>query len=567
VTAALDIRRSWIVYSVLVLYVAALAIRVPTLNWGGTSPDEYPAAAAKVLLGELSPTQQYYPPFLNYLTAVAFAVYYALGRALHWWNSASAFRGAYFSDVTQFYVLARLVVAALSATVAPLTFLLAIEQGIRLRTGLLIAAIAALLPASLFWSEIAKSDSALGPAFLLLSLTLFRFYEGPNSRGRQVAVAAAVAIAVSFKQSALFFMAPVVLIVFAATLLSSTAKAAVTRAWLTMAFGALLIWLPLNVGILLNLRGFIDAQIVQSQMSIRETALVDGMAAWFATATSEGGGVPVWILLLWFCVPVACLTLLRNLRAQFRLLTMWTSTLFAVATIIVLAGTRQNSQLVLPYSVVMSTTVLLLAGQLVADSPWLVRATAVTLLLAMAGVFAVQSAFVVQQARAEPVAIDVAKAVRRLAAPGTRLLSDVDLSRYLPVSSVGAAEMRDRNERLAEKYAVHLPPVAAERLRYLPDGYVIRSYPFVIGGLEGVVAKDMKVILPFAWPLQPEEWKLDYWLTRDYRMFVFQKSMLQHTFAVYRDFFNSIARDCTLLTTISTKKPLLEDTVLIYRCS
>ena len=565
---ASNIRRSSIIYSLLLLYFAALALRLPTLNWGGTSPDEYPAAAAKVLLGELSPTQQYYPPFLNYLTAVAYAFYYAIGRLVGWWNSAVAFRAAYFSNVTQFYVLSRLVVAALASTVAPLTFLLAIEQGIRLRAALALAAIVAVLPASVFWSEIAKSDSALGPAFLLVSLMLFRFYEEPERLDRQVALAASIAISVSLKQSAVFFLTPIVLISFAATMYAQPQKFVGVRAWLSTAFFAALIWIPLNIGLLLNVRGFIDAQIVQSQMSLRNAGFADSVAAWFSTATSEEAGIPIWALLIWVAVPAVCLFVLRNARIRFRLLSMWVSTLVASIIIIILAGTRQNNQLILPYSVVMTTTVLLLLGHFVEGSSRKMRAGAAAGLVLMGGLFAVQSSFIIRQALAEPVALNVASAVVRFAPSGTRILSDIDLSSYLPLSSIGAAETRERNERLAAKYSVQLPPVAEERLRFQADGYIIRNYPFVIGGLENVNAKDMKVILPFAWPLQPEEWRLDYWLARNYRMFVFQQSMLQHQVAVYHDFFVSISQACTRLATIPAKKSLiLEDTMLIYRCS
>jgi 4-amino-4-deoxy-L-arabinose transferase-like glycosyltransferase len=563
-----NVKSSSIVYSFLILFLAALFLRLPVLDWGGTTPDEAPATAAKVLTGQLSLDQQYYPPFLAYLTAVAYAFYYAVGRLLRWWASTAEFRAAYFESVTQFYVLGRFVVAALSSAAAPLVFLLAIELGIRARVAFVLGAVAALLPASVFWSQIAKSDSALGPAFLLVLLMAFRFRMEPIRVSRQTAFAAAIAVALSFKQSAAFFLLPVLLILFIATLLSQNRKLAVIRAWLSVALVAVLVWIPLNIGILLNVRGFIDAQLVQSQMSLRNSLLRESLRAWFGTITSVDAGIPLLVLVIWLCVPIFCLYAVRKPQLRFGLLTMWASVALAMVIILDLAGSRQNSQLLLPYSVVIASTVLLLAGQFIEEPSSKLRIGGGAVLIVMTGLFSVESAFIVRQAMAEPVAREVAAAISRFAPPGSRLLSDVNLSHYLPVSSTGAAETRARDERLAEKYSVVLPPVAEERLRRAQGGYIIRSYPFVIGGLERVAGEDMKVILPFAWPLQPEEWTLDYWLAQDYRIFVFQESMLHHEETAYRDFFSSVDRRCTQLAKIPTKKPLiLEDTMMIYRCS
>jgi len=538
------------------------------LDWGGTTPDENPAAAAKVLTGQLSLDQQYYPPLLTYLTAFAYAFYYAIGRMLGWWTSTTAFRAAYFENVTQFYVLGRFVVAALSSAAAPLTFLLAVELGIRARVALVLGAIAALLPASVFWSQIAKSDSALGPAFLLVLLTAIRFHVEPIRVSRQIAFAAAIAVALSFKQSAAFFLAPVLLILFIATMFSRNRKPAVVRAWLSVAVATALVWIPLNIGILLNIRGFIDAQLVQSQMSLRNSTLHESLTAWFGTITSVDAGIPFLVLIIWLCVPIICLYAVHKAQLRFGLLTMWASVTLAMIIILDLAGSRQNSQLLLPYSVIIASTVLLLAGHFIEEPSSKLRISGSAILIVMAGLFSVESAFIMRQAMAEPVAREVAVAVARFAPPGTRLLSDVNLSHYLPVSSIGATETRARNERLAARYSVVLPPIAEERLRFAQSGYIIRSYPFVIGGLEHVAPEDIKVILPFAWPFQAEEWKLDYWLAQDYRMFVFQESMLHHQETAYRDFFSSVDRRCTQLAKIPTKKPLvLEDTMMIYRCS
>ena len=180
------------------------------------------------------------------------------------------------------------------------------------------------------------------------------------------------------------------------------------------------------------------------------------------------------------------------------------------------------------------------------------------MLVVMAGLFSVDSVLIASQGSTWEQ--EVAAAVSRVAPPGTRLLSDVDLAQYLPVSSIGAEEMRARNERLAAKYSAVLPPVAEESRRNKEGGYIVRNYPFVMGGLGNVSPENLKIVLPFAWPLQSEEWQLDYWLERNYRMFVFQQAMLQHPVAAYRDFFQSIDRKCTKLATIPTKMAMFFET-------
>ena len=101
----------------------------------------------------------------------------------------------------------------------------------RLRIALLLSAIMVFMPAGVFWSEIAKSDNALGPSFLLVLLTAFRLYEDPYRTDRQIALGSAIAIAISFKQSAIFFLAPMVFILFAAEMFSQQKKQVVIRAW------------------------------------------------------------------------------------------------------------------------------------------------------------------------------------------------------------------------------------------------------------------------------------------------------------------------------------------------
>ena len=182
----------------------------------------------------------------------------------------------------------------------------------------------ALLPASIFWAHIAKSDNALGPAFLLAFLTAFRLHEEPTRVSRQIALGSAIAIALSFKHSAVFLLTPILLVLFIATMLSRNTYPVVIRAWVSIALTTILVWIPLNIGILLNIGGFVDSQVVQSQMSLRSSSLAESVAAWFAVITSRDAGIPFLVLLIfWACIPIICLFALRKVRARSRLFAMW----------------------------------------------------------------------------------------------------------------------------------------------------------------------------------------------------------------------------------------------------
>ena len=554
-----------VIYCSMTLFVFALLLRVIGLDWGQMSPDENPGGAAKVLTGEFSSSLSFYPPLLTYLTAILYVPYYGLGRMLGWWASTAEFRAAYFEDRMQFVLVGRVVVVALSAVAAPITFLLAVEQGVRLRIAFLLGGIVALLPASVYWAHIAKSDSALGPAFLFVLLAGFCFCVDPGRLSRRIALALSIAVAVSFKQSAVFFLAPTLLIFFFTTALRQSSLSLVILAWAWTALTTILFWIPLNIGIILNLRNFMDAQVTQTQMSLRDNGLFASLAAWFDTQTSDQSGIPPLVLLVWVFVPLISIMFLKTTGSIYRLLAMWTCGFVAMAIIVKLAGTRETGQLLLPYSVLMTSTVLLLAGHFIDGPSTIARVGGSVALLLIAGFFAAGTLSVTRQALAQPVARDVSAALSRLAPPGTRLLSDIDLTHYLPVSSIGATEMHMRDDRLAAKYSIILPSPAAESKKESRNGYVVRSFPFVMGGMENT-SPDAKVLLPYVWPLQTEEWRLDYWLARDYRLFVFQNNMLNHSVDTYRNFFTSIDRRCARANTIETKKPMFEGTELIYQC-
>jgi 4-amino-4-deoxy-L-arabinose transferase-like glycosyltransferase len=553
------------------LFLLALALRTTGIDWGGTHDDENPAAAAKVLTGQLTADQQYYPPLLNYLTAIGYALLYALGRAVGWWDSSAAFRDAYFVDKTPFLIVSRLVVATISATAAPLAALLALDHHLRRRDAIIVGVLVALMPGAIYWAHVAKSDSGLGPAYLLIVLTGFRLLSHIESRPRAIALGAALALAVSFKQSAIFFILPFALILAAAALWGSQRRplTSVLRALSFTVVTAIALWIPLNIGIVLSPQGFIDAQVVQSQMSVRSAGAVVTAQEWFKSVTHAVSGLPAVALILWPLLVGAALVSIQTSVVRFRVTAMASATVIGMIIIATIAGTRQLPYLYLPYTTLITTAVAIAALSFshVARPP--VKIALAAALLLVAALFTIRATDILRQTLAPPIAGRLATAIAQIAPPGSRILSPIRLGGLLPVSSIGDSEDRARHERLARKYNVTLPPVAAESVRAAPGGYIIRDFPWVIGGLETVDPDKVKVVLPFAWPLQREEWQLDHLRAQGFTLFVVKNARLfDSPLPAYRDFFRSLRATCTQVARIEGGRIIFgEEDAYLYRCA
>jgi 4-amino-4-deoxy-L-arabinose transferase-like glycosyltransferase len=552
------------------LFLFALALRITGIDWGGAHDDENPAAAAKVLTGQLTADQQYYPPLLNYLTAMGYGLLYVLGRGLGWWDSSAAFREAYFIDKTPFLIVARFVVATLSATAAPLAALLALDHQLRRRDAVIVGVLVALMPGAIYWAHIAKSDSGLGPAYLLILLAGFRLFDHIQSRTRAIALGAALVLAVSFKQSAVFFILPIAIILAAAALWGTQRQPlkAVLRAMTITVVTVIALWIPLNIGIVLNPQGFIDAQVVQSQMSVRSADVLTTAHEWLKSVTHAISGIPAVVLIFWALIVGAALVSIKTTAIRFRIVAMATATIVGMVIIAAIAGTRQLPYLYLPYTTLITAALAIAAMSLAqtARPPMKIALTAALLLVGT--LFALRAADTLRQTLAPPIAGRLATAITQIAPPGTRILSPIRLDGLLPVSSIGESEDRGRHERLAKKYNVALPPVATESARGAPDGYIVRDYPWVIGGLESVDPDKVKVVLPFAWPLQREEWRLDYWRAQGFTLFVVKNARLfDSPLPAYRDFFRSIRSGCQQVARIDGGRMIFgEEDAMLYRC-
>jgi len=550
----------------LALFALALLLRLIGVDWHGHHNDEDLGGPARVLSGDFHPRSYYYPPLLTYLVAVADVLLFALGWLLAWWHSASEFRAAYFTDWTPFFVTARTAVAICSATAAPIAWALARQVRLSRNAAVMAGLAAALLPGAIYWAHIAKSDSALGPAYLLCVLCALRMAERPSSLARPVQLGIAIALAVSFKQSAVFFLFPAFAFFAPWSLYNAAERRPLIRSWVVATTAAAIAIAILNLAIIVDPKPFVQAQEVQSQMSFRAASFDETLRIWRQQLVSPNNGLPV--ITLMGAVGLWGLGVARS-RPSARLLLVLLGIGWIGATVIILAlvGARQPLQLWLPNLVVGFVAAAIAAGILVDSTNRILRPVGYGGfgLLVVSAVIRIVP--ILDQATAPPMQASVAAVIRGTVPPAGKIVSNVDFSSYLPLSRESQTWPRARHERLAKIYGVKLPP-PDRPFTGVANGYTIVDFPWVIGGLEAFSADQVKVVVPYAWPLQPEEWDLSWWLGQGFHVFVVsdEAGLKNDPVPAYRRFFRSLDR-CSLLKRLPPRRPLFaERETSIYQC-
>ena len=129
----------------------------------------------------------------------------------------------------------------------------------------------AMLPINVFQSHHAKPDSGVAFGVLLFAWSLLCKLDSPADNGNDILVGIAVAIAVSFKQTAIFLLAPA-LVGFAVLLRWECGLpwSQIVRAALVSLLACVLVWIPMNLGVLLDPLGFLDYQRATAIMMTRE---------------------------------------------------------------------------------------------------------------------------------------------------------------------------------------------------------------------------------------------------------------------------------------------------------
>jgi hypothetical protein len=248
---------------------------------------------------------------------------------------------------------------------------------------------------------------------------------------------------------------------------------------------------------------------------------------------------------------------------------LWACTVLGLIVVIKLTGLRPTMGLYLPYMTLGAALLgISLAGWMSKQRRPAARvAAAVGWAVCMAAVGA-GTARVVKQALAEPAISEVARVVRGVAAPGVKIMATRPEHAGVPVSLDARRDERARHERLAAKYHVKLPPVAKEREVDVPGAYHVRRIPWTIGGLEVYDEKQVAAVAPFSWPIQDEEYDLDYWTRQGFTVFVLtdEKDRIASNVPAYKRLYEQIRQQCQLVREVKAHKPLFwEGDTRVYR--
>lgn len=540
----------------LALFFMALILRVIGIHYGFWNGDERVNDAAKVLTGQLVPDQHFYPPLFNYIMAAAFSVLYGVGRLIPLWNDTAEFRNQYFADPTPFYLTARFVTACLGAAAAPLFYLISREVGIRRWPAIGAGLVAAMIPVNVMLSHTAKSDVPLATMVVAVFYVMLLTYRSAQKDKMAVLLGLAVSLAFSFKHSFIFLALPL-----AAWhiywLARHTEPSAVIRSLALTTAAFMTSWIVFNIGIVLDLGNFLTYQAIQSQMSIRESSsTLTGISTWFSLVNGYGNGITPIGVLLYFAFPVLLLSGSVAIQGpkKHHLLAMWASLLIATIIIIHLTGGRQPPGLWLPAFTGMSLFAALSAVMLISFREGPPKLAGYGCLAALIAWSAVGDGVVLKQALAKPVKAEVTELVRQSYADRNIVTwSELDL----PQTRQSQRLEIKRAHRLAEKYQVDLRPLSKENIikKSAPDAVNYVQGPRVFGGLEHATDESiMGIVRAHTWPLQDNEWSLQYWTKRDFDLFVIAN--FQRQVGIMREFIGELSQKCRLVSEFETKKPL-----------
>lgn len=556
--------------ALVVLFLGAWAIRVVGVDYGYFLGDERINDAVKVMTGQFIPGQHFYPPLLNYINAIGFSGLFAVGKVLSWWEDAGGFRTQYFDDPTVFYVTARLITAAFGALSAPLAFVIARGLKQSVVQAFVVATMVGITPLGVYFSYIAKGDVPLATATILIVMVFLQRVRVISSVRLDIMLGMAIVVGLSFKHSIVFFLLPL-FVAHAALLIPQIGAKGYMRA-LGVSFATLfLAWPVLNIGIVLDIGNFIAFQKIQAVMSVQADAnLWMAVGLWLARAMNLQQGINGVMVIAFLILPALLLSGHSRLPQRRALIALWLVTCVGMLLLATTVGMRQPGHLWISFFVVMQ---LLGALALVDLGGHVRRAVSSTAVVAL-GVSAALSIYAL-----------VSLWNQTLAAPMTHNISRIILEEYsarkilsgvlLDIQQAKAAQVFEfaRLDRLAAKYAVQMPERAHERIiQFDVEGAVFHiPMPSVMFGLEDATEEDLKgKVKPFAWPLQAQEWRLEYWITQGFDIFIVSNLdyLVNETPSkTFRQFYTLLAETCTAAHVIEPRKPLfLEREVTIFDC-
>ncbi|MEQ5872682.1 phospholipid carrier-dependent glycosyltransferase [Sagittula sp. NFXS13] len=555
----------------MILFAIAFVLRALGVDYGYFHGDERINDAAKVLTGELAPGQHFYPPLINYVNAGAFVGLFATGVGLGWWDSIGAFRAQYFIDPTVFYVTARLVTAVFGALLAPVCYWTARRVGLSYRGALVVGLLGALFPLGVYLSHIAKGDVAMATFTVAACAAAIARRDTMRPTRWDILFGVMVVLALSFKQSAVFILAPLAF-GHIALLANGEGGRASGGAFLRGIVTVLIFWPILNIGTLLDFSTFLEYQHIQSVMSVRGVDQPLSGAQTLATrAPLLVLGLNPLLMVVTVILPVLVLLPICKLHHKGLLLVIWGALMIGTLAVAFMAGPRQPEHLWIANFAGFALLATLALVGLFEGSGGPSRSLAglglaLTLAMSLWG-----AALPVGQALSEPI-WKKTDALLRNQFFDARALTMVETA--IPITREVQQRQFARWDRLAAKYDVTMPDMAPERIVEVsaPNSQFIMPMPSAMYGLEHV-DEDAEgyEVQAHTWPLQPEEWQLDYWLDQDFEVFLVKDldhQLNQSEAPLMRAFFAEVVDRCTLIETFDPNKPLyLERVVSVFQCS
>ena len=555
-------------WALLLLFLTALAMRVSGLLTA-TNGDENWHASVRVLLGDLSGDAGLNMPLVNYINATSFVVLFAVGRLIGVWTSLADFRAQYFSDLTPFLFAGRLAAASLGALSAPLAASIASRLQLAVVPSTLVGLLVALLPINVLVSHFARPDVGAATAVLFLCWAILYKLDKPLDRRTDIVLGIAVAFALSIKQTNLFVVVPAL----AGCLAMLIADRQLTRSRLVQGVliaivTCIVVAIPLTIGVLSDIRGFLDYQRVSAAINSRQTTFVEFAANSIPFFLDNIGGLTAAGLVAYLSAPFV--------RRDARFLLFWISAAIGFCSFSYLAGRSISPRYVLPYVELAFTFGCIAIMSLYHRSVW--SRLVASCLMALLGISELAGSLtLVREGLIPPISVEVAEVLAKTVDPAhDKILANVS-SRYgvgLPVSAAAQEDEAERNERLGKKYDVRLNEGPEEhqkgnRRDRFANVYYVRPFPFAMGGMEDIdPGKAEKAVKPYYWPIQNEEWDVDYWTAIGITIFVVEdeETWLKSSVSQYRKLHQEIKDRGELIAAIPARRPhFSEGDVKIYR--
>jgi hypothetical protein len=270
-------------------------------------------------------------------------------------------------------------------------------------------------------------------------------------------------------------------------------------------------------------------------------------------------------MLAWLFAPLA--------RRDPKFLMLWLSTAFAyLAFCAVSVGVKAVPRNFLPFDELAFTLGCIAALSLV-QREGTRRVVGFFLIVAILFFEGLGSLEVVRQAMAPSASARCSEVLKTIALPDRDKILTADLHLVgLPIVAAASDEERARHERLAKKYGVELEERAEESRTHRHQsagGYYVRGIPWAPGGMEDLdQQKAQATVKPYWWPIQEEEWNLEYWTAQGFNIFVVidEEKQVVSKIPAYRTLHQQIKERCDQVAVLPSLRRLFgEGEIKIYR--